>query len=59
MLSLITQLFDLAGRVHSLERRQVDHAEDHFQALQFGLRLNAARLETFCAFDHADLIDRR
>ena len=59
VLSLITQLFDFAGRVHALERGQIDHAQHHLEPLHFGLGFDAACLKTFGALDHADLVDRR
>ena len=59
VLGFVTKLFDFTFGVHPFKRRQVDHIEDHFQALHLGIFLDTSGLKTFRPFNNADLIDRR
>lgn len=49
----------LARRVHSLERREIGHRDDHLEALPLGRPLDRARRELGDARLESDRIDRR
>ena len=55
----VAQLFDFAFGVGTFQRRQVDHAESHLQALHLGFFLDAAGRKPLRSLNNADLIDRR
>ena len=54
---LVAHLLHLAGRVGTLQRGEVDHAEGELHALHLGLLLDAARLDAGHALLDAHLVD--
>ena len=55
----VTQLLDFPRRIHAFERRQVNHVQDHFQALHLGFFFDATLGEPSRPLDDAYLIDLR
>ena len=55
----LAQLPDLARRILALERRQVDHAENQLERLDFRGRLDGTAGEARDALVDADLVDGR